>query len=208
MIEGKKMATWIGKTPFGTAGLCLALIALALTAGCAGTDPGKELATDSPGWKNIDLSGLFGSKTAITDQDLPYPWKKEMEYITALAEKPVASMADAIMLLTLFAGESPWGRGLDELTARLVEKEIFHGGWRVDKTDPLTFGRVSYMICQACEIRGGIWMRLFGPSERYCFKEALYLEIIPAGSTHRYVTGEQLLDILSAAHLHCEEMAG
>jgi len=183
------------------------LLAFGILAGCAGTDPNKELAGETRNWKNIDLSGLFGSKTAIADHDLPYPWKKEMDYISTLADKPVASMADAIVTLTLFEGESPWGRGLDELATRLVEKEIFHSDWAMDETDPLTFGKVSYMICQACEIPGGFWMRIFGPSERYCFKEALYLEIIPAGSTHRYLTGEQLLDILSAAHLHCEEMA-
>lgn len=205
------MATWSGMTRFGprrSAGLCFVLLFVGMVAGCAVTDPSKDLAEETKSWKNIDLSGLFGSKTAITDKDLPYPWKKEMKYISALAEKPVASMADAIVTLTLFAGESPWGRGLDELAARLVEKEIFHSDWTVDETDPLTFGKISYLICQACEIPGGFWMRIFGPSERYCFKEMLYLEIIPAGSTHRYLTGEQLLDILSAAHLHCEKTAG
>ncbi len=188
--------------------LLFSILLLGLVAACAGTDPAKNLAADDEGWKNIDFGALFTSKTAITDRDLPYPWKKEMEYIVALADKPVASMADAIVTLTLFKGESPWGRGLDELSARLVKKEIFDVDWVAQEKDPLTFGKISYMICQACEIEGGIWMRFFGPSERYCFKEALYLEIIPAGSIHRYLTGEQLLDILSAAQLYCEDRAG
>jgi hypothetical protein len=109
-----------------------------------------------------------------------------------------------VKAVTLFIGIPPWEKGIDELAAGLSAREIIEDDWRIDDSEPLTKGKISYMICQALDVRGGIWMTLFGASERYCCREAVYLNLVTPGSLHRYVTGDEMLNVLAQAVLYRE----
>jgi len=194
--------------PARAAVLIRAILALLVLAGCAGPEkaPGP-VARNGPQWRNLAFDLVYEPKSLENASDTVQDWKREtwrqeMEFFTLLLDKPLASTADAATALTLFLGEPPWDSSARDLAARLVDMEIIAADWTVGEAEPLTKGKISYMICQALEIRGGFWMTLFGPSEKYCCREAVYLDIVSAGSLHRYVTGEELLNILSQAELY------
>jgi len=156
-------------------------------------------------WHNLALDRLVETRQTLTNRDLPRQWDREMEFFTQLAEKRIVSMADAAEAFILFLGESPWDSPLDNLVTRLVERDVFRTSWTVDDDTPLTKGKAAFMACQASDVRAGLWVNLFGPSERYCYRDALYVEIVQPGSLHRYVTGEEFLDVLSECHLYRDE---
>jgi hypothetical protein len=185
--------------------LACTLLVLALLAGCATPHeaPEKKPVT-GPQWKNLAFELVYESRSAEESPDTVADWKKatwqkEMEFFDLLLDKPLASTADAVKAVTLFTGEPPWDIDVDELAAKLLKKEIIEDDWIIEEAEPLTKGKISYMICQALDIRGGIWMTIFGPSERYCSREAVYLDLVSAGSLHLHVTGEELLNVLSQA---------
>lgn len=61
------------------------------------------------------------------------------------------------------------------------------------------------MIVKILKIKGGITMRIFGPSERYALKELAFMNMMDGGMTGRYVTGRELIAILSRADEYLAE---
>jgi hypothetical protein len=58
---------------------------------------------------------------------------------------------------------------------------------------PLRKGLSAYMFLKALDIKGGLWLRLFGVNERYALRELTYLEIIPPGNSNEIVSGKELI---------------
>ena len=81
----------------------------------------------------------------------------------------------------------------------LVGSKIARSGWPTAADAPLTKGRLAYMVCQALGIKGGVTMRLFGPSQRYCLAECQYLELMTGGADYEHVTGGELVSVIDRA---------
>ena len=61
------------------------------------------------------------------------------------------------------------------------------------------------LVCQALGIKGGLSMRMFGPSERYCYKEAVFLKLVPAGNQRRLISGAELLAVFDRCSRYQDE---
>jgi hypothetical protein len=61
------------------------------------------------------------------------------------------------------------------------------------------------MVCQALEIKGGVTMRLFGINRRYALRECIHLRLIASGTTDEYVTGRELIDVITNATVYKEQ---
>lgn len=201
-----------GKTVGPGFSLLLFLLGL-IVAGCAGSDEKAEKeksAYTPPRWNNLVHERFYDPEAraaheeilAKTPRDPTLLWQEEFTFSRRLQEKSRASMADAVRAAALSMKQPGWAESdeeLAELVKELVERSIVKSSWQIDDKTPLTKGKIAYMICQACGLRGGLWMNLFGPSERYCLKEAMYHDIIRTGSLHIFVSGPELLDILAQA---------
>jgi hypothetical protein len=66
-------------------------------------------------------------------------------------------------------------------------------------------GTAAYMFCQALGIKGGIWMRLFGPSPRYCLRELVFEGIMQASGIHELTSGAELVDMFTRAVNYLEQ---
>jgi hypothetical protein len=82
---------------------------------------------------------------------------------------------------------------------KLAEKGVIARGWRHDAARALTKGKLAYMVCQACKVRGGVTMTLTGPSQRYCLRELQYQEMMSSGSVFTKVTGMEFVAVLTRA---------
>ena len=60
-------------------------------------------------------------------------------------------------------------------------------------------GTAAYMFCQALGIKGGMWMRLFGQSQRYCLRELVFEGLMQASGIHELVSGAELVDMFTRA---------
>ena len=179
-----------------------ALLLALWAAGCAGPDRDEAPPDPTPCWGNL-LSRVEPDRAAAeeisADRDLHDRWEREVEFLAAIQAKARVSLADGIRCVALSMGIPVWNRSTSDLAGILAERGVVRGSWQAGGNVPLTKGKIAYMICQACCLRGGLWMTLFGPSERYCLKEAINRKIITPGSTHRFISGGELLDIISQA---------
>jgi hypothetical protein len=65
------------------------------------------------------------------------------------------------------------------------------------------------MVCRALGVKGGLTMRIFGPSERYCLRECQYLELMASGGcTYQDCRGGELVSVIDRADRYKLEKEG
>jgi len=122
-------------------------------------------------------------------------------FFRVLAAKPNASMEDAVKALYMLkVGES----GVEKMTFTEIcdimkQKGLIKASYGKDPKQLVNRGQVSYMLCKVLGIKGGLTMRIFGVSERYGFRECVYLGLMPVGSQWDKVSGSELMGILAQA---------
>jgi hypothetical protein len=55
---------------------------------------------------------------------------------------------------------------------------------------------LAVAICDILHLRGGVTLRLFGPSGRYCARELAYQKIFPLRSAHQSLSGLEFLELM------------
>lgn len=84
----------------------------------------------------------------------------------------------------------------------LAAKDVLPGCWSYAAARPITRGKLAYMVCQACKVRGGVVMHLTGPSQRYCLRELQYLRMMSGGSAIGRISGLEYVAVLSRADIY------
>ena len=74
-----------------------------------------------------------------------------------------------------------------------------------DAGAPLTRGQLAYMVCKACDVKGGLSLMLFGMSERYAYKECIYLNLMARGPGGRFVSGSELMAVTRRAGAYMDQ---
>lgn len=136
------------------------------------------------------------------------PAESDAQFFMLLVQKPVATMNDGYQAVAMLAEESAELRPADECHKMLTERGIAHENWTEGGSEPLPKGRLAYMLCQALDIKGGLTMRVFGPSDRYCLFECQYLELMPGGAQYQHVTGGELVSAVDRAEMYRAEQRG
>ena len=131
----------------------------------------------------------------------PEPPKKEKrtDALRRLYEKDRAGAGDACRLLLAVAKGEPVEGEFDALRKEAVERGLLDAGWELTDAGPVDNATVAYMLVKALGIKGVLTMSVFGPSRRYAFRECLFLKLIAGGTPGEFVSGRELLDILTAA---------
>jgi hypothetical protein len=123
-------------------------------------------------------------------------------FLDRLASQTTVCENDALRgMLLLLDGEDKAGT-FQQRVEDLTERGILAGSWRCDAARPVTRGKLAYMVCQACKIRGGVIMHLTGPSQRYCLRELQHLQMMSGGTAAGHVTGMEFVAILSRADIY------
>ena len=131
---------------------------------------------------------------------LPAALDADNAFYRVLAAKPNATFEDAVQAFFELAAErSPRGMDFERQSRTLIDAKVIRDEWTQQPQAKLTRGRAAYMVCQACGIRGGVTMTIFGPSERYAFRECAYLGLWSGGNQNDYMTGGELVGVLKWA---------
>ena len=150
----------------------------------------------------VAATGLTGCGTSagITGGQSAGPANENSaEYLDRLSSETEVTENDALSgMLLLLDGADEAGTFAQRVTA-LEQRGIVAGSWAHDSQRALTRGRLAYMICQACKIKGGVILRLLGSSQRYCLRELQYMEMMGDGMGWGEVTGMEMVAVLSRA---------
>ncbi len=140
-------------------------------------------------------------------QDKPAPAGKESRtaYLRRIFEKDRATYGDACRAVLSLLKDEHTDADFVAVSGDLSGRGIVSADWNLQETSLLTKGTLAYILCQALEIKGGLTMRLFGVSRRYALRECQHKGLIVGGVMDEYVTGRELLDVLTNATVYREQ---
>jgi len=149
------------------------------------------------------LTGCSPQATRIEGAEAKLPANEGSPgFLDRIASGTTVSENDALRgMLLLLDGQdkaSTFRQRVEDLSA----KGILPGSWSCDAARPITRGKLAYMVCRACKIRGGVVMHLTGPSQRYCLRELQYLQMISGGTAAGHVSGMEFVAVLSRADIY------
>jgi len=124
----------------------------------------------------------------------------ELEFLAQLEHAPVVTNDDALHGLLLFQrGEDPF----ESYEARAEEARRL--GWiplRGDvprANESVKIGTVSVAVARIAGLKGGLTMRVLGPTPRAATKELIYLGVLPDRTENQALTGPEFIEFLGRA---------
>jgi hypothetical protein len=121
-------------------------------------------------------------------------------FYRVVAAKPNATFEDSVRAFLELAIDTDAAKTPYEQQANiLAEMRVIRPGWIANGQEKLTRGRVAYMICRTCGIKGGLSMAVLGTTERYAFRECVFLGVWEGGTQGDYMTGGELVGVLKWA---------
>ena len=145
----------------------------------------------------VGLLAAAGARAA----EAPEAGGSDAQFFSELGYKDVATAADAARALTIFVSQGAES-GADFAAAReYLRGQGVSDGWLdgAQANDPLQKGHLATLVCRALGIKGGLWMRLFGPKPRLALRECVYLDLMVRGAEYQHVAGGELVGVIDRA---------
>ncbi len=146
---------------------------------------------------------LTGCTRTVADSALverPEFREDEFEFLAGLESVPAVTNDDALHALFLFErGEDPF----DTYEERYEEARRL--GWVPLKGEAppalqsVSTGAVAVAIVRITGIKGGLTMRIIGPTPRDSTRELIFLNVIPDRTAYQAMTGPELIEMLGRA---------
>ena len=133
------------------------------------------------------------------------PKESRTAYLRRIFEKDRASYGDACRAVLSVIKKEHSDADFAAISGDLVGRNVVRSDWGLLEGSLLTKGTLAYMVCQALEIKGGLTMRVFGINRRYALRECLHRRLIASGTVDEYVTGRELIDVITNATVHQEQ---
>ena len=151
------------------------------------------------------VAGMVAAASLPAQDQAPKPKESRTAYLRRLYEKDRATYGDACRAVLSLLKNEHTDADFATLAGDLNGRGITTADWALQESSLLTKGTLAYMVCQALEIKGGVTMRLFGITRRYALRECLYRRLISGGTVDEYVTGRELIDVVTNAAVHREQ---
>ena len=158
-------------------------------------------------WKVVLAAAVVIAGAPLFAQDKPAPTGKESRtaYLRRIFEKDRATYGDACRALLSLVKDEHTDADFSAVSGDLSGRGIVSADWGLQESSLLTKGTLAYMVCQTLGIKGGLTIRVFGMSRRYALREAQHLHLISGGSMDEYVTGRELIDVITNASVYREQ---
>lgn len=122
---------------------------------------------------------------------------QELDFLEALSKQVVVTNGDALHGLIGFAD----GADLSSTYAGRVEIAKRRGwlpsGWDRPAEESAQVGWMAVAACRILDIRGGLTMRLTGPTPRYATKELVFMDVLPLRTENQALSGQEFVDFLN-----------
>jgi hypothetical protein len=133
------------------------------------------------------------------------PKESRTAYLRRIFEKDRASYGDACRAILSVIKEEHSDADFAAISGDLTGRGVVNAEWGLQEANLLTKGTLAYMVCQALEIKGGVTMRIFGINRRYALRECIHRRLIVGGTTDEFVTGRELIDVITNATITKEQ---
>lgn len=120
----------------------------------------------------------------------------QIEFWHALAEKPLTSNDEAFHGLLLYTDGQDPATNYDQRVQTLKDRRMLPSGFSAAADDAVTRGDLAVAIVRILNIKGGLTMRVFGPSPRYAVRELTYETIYPPSSPQQTFSGAEFVGII------------
>lgn len=143
----------------------------------------------------------------LAQKPTPKQESPQLLFLNELYSKKTAQFSDALKVVTILLRIYDPNRDFAADLAILRDKGIIFRSIskRAEAATLLDKGTAAYMFSQALGIKGGIWMRLFGPSPRYCLRELILADIMQASGIRELTSGQELVGMFTRAVDYLEQ---
>jgi len=120
----------------------------------------------------------------------------QLEFWHTLANQPLTSNDEAFHGLLLYLdGEDP-AKNYTERVEILKLRKMLPSGFKGVADDAVSRGDLAVAIVRTLDIKGGLTMRVFGPSPRYAVRELTYQAVYPPSSPNQTFSGAEFVGII------------
>jgi len=130
--------------------------------------------------------------------------RADNSFYRVLLSKPNATRQDGARCVYALIGGDP-SAPFEDVLQGLSAKDAFKDEWARSVDESLTKCELAYMICKALDIKGGLTMRIFGVWPGYALRELVFMKIMARGAGGKYVSGGELLAVLSRAENYMKQ---
>ena len=123
----------------------------------------------------------------------------QMEFWHTLPQRRIASNDEALHALLLFVDGADPAPDYASRVRTMKDRRMLPPDFNGAEAAAVKRGTVAVAIARALEIKGGLSMRLFGPTPRYAVRELQYLNLFPQSSPQQTFSGQELLGIIGRA---------
>lgn len=148
------------------------------------------------------LASAVGCKVASVERtvvaQLPDPTTPDaqLEFWHRLAEQPLTSNDDAFHGLLLYADGVDAAPDYAARVATLKQRGMLPSDFNAPATEAVQRGVLAMAILKLIDERGGLMLRLLGPTPRYATREAVHLGLLPTSSPRQTFTGAQFVGVI------------
>lgn len=151
----------------------------------------------------VGLAGCTASEGTITGgQATLAANENSAAFLDRVSSQDRVSENDAMRGILMVLEGRDTAQTFGQRVQALRDKGILPAGADLEAGRAVTRGRLAYMICQACKIRGGIMLRVAGPSQRYCLRELQDRNMMREGFAQTPVNGMEFVEALTRAEAY------
>lgn len=129
------------------------------------------------------------------------PRDSSAELVAFIADQPFVTAEPAYRAVYVLWKGEPFSGDFDALADTLRSAGVACKCCRPAADRPLRRGAIAFMVCRACEIRGGINWALTGMG-RYAWRELQHRGIAGPGSEYGWMSGGEFVGLLLRAEDH------
>lgn len=120
----------------------------------------------------------------------------QMEFWHQLADKRMTSNDDAFRGLLLYMDGKDEARSYDDRVANLRSRQMLPKGFDEPADLAVSRGTLAVAITRLISLKGGVTMRLLGPSPRYAVRELMFVGVYPTSSPNQTFSGAEYVGII------------
>lgn len=149
----------------------------------------------------IGVAGLGGCQSAKVAQPLTQELagsepQTQLEFWHTLATRPVTSNDEAFHGLLLYLDQRDDAPDYTGRVGVLQERGLLPMKFNRPADEAVTRGTLAVALVRAMDIKGGLTMRVFGPSQRYATRELMAMNLYPLSSPHQTFSGSEFIGVI------------
>ena len=120
----------------------------------------------------------------------------QMEFWHELADKRMTSNDDAFRGLLLYMDGKDEATSYEDRVADLRSRKMLPKGFSEPADLAVSRGTLAVAITRLISLKGGVGMRLLGPTPRYAVRELMFVGVYPTSSPNQTFSGAEYVGII------------